>query len=279
MNRIYRSNLYIRLMMIVLVCGAFLLSLLFAAWPDAPHWIKSLTQYVLLFGLPSFLFMRWFHLDLSSIGARLPKRPVLTVLLAVPFAFLIQPPLMLISAVMERFFPNPVAVSMTSILADPLPLALLGTVLLPAVFEEWVCRGIYLCGYRDRHPLLAAFFSALVFAMIHLNLHQFLYAFCFGFVIALACVYTGSLLFPVLVHAIVNGTQILTAYYDLALFPDKTGSLALVSLICLVPILGILLLLRGKPEEPNYDTSLDLRSMLPLAQAFLIFLLMVLLLR
>ena len=91
------------------------------------------------------------------------------------------------------------------VLEDSSPWAvLLFVVLLAPVFEEYVFRGLL-------YQKLAAFgaktyilFSALVFALYHVNFYQMFYAFALGLVLAGLTYYTGNIRASVALHLLVN---------------------------------------------------------------------------
>ena len=279
MKSIYRANLFFLIVFAVILTGAFFLGYLITAVPSMPHWARALLQYVLLFGLPSFLLMRWFHLSFRDVGFIAPPKPWITLPLIVLFAILIQPPLMLVSSWMEQFFPSPVTASMDLILKDSWPLMLLGSALLPAFFEEWICRGVFLSDYMERSSFWAAAASGLVFAMLHLNLQQFPYAFLFGFLISFPMIATGCVFLPMLAHFLINAMQLVTARTGFMIL-ETESQLILVSLPCLIAAAGILFLLyRLFPRPAGRRDPVRLQAMLPLVYAVLLFILTMLLLR
>ncbi len=218
MNSFSRANVFFCIILVCFVAGAFVMAALYqAVGIMPPYWLRSLLHYGLWFGLPILWGMRRLGYRASDVGFRRPKRPMLAIGAAFLTAFLIQPPLLLISALSELVFPNPVTAAMDQILADPLPLALLASALLPAFFEEWACRGVYLTECRSLGMWPAAALSGLVFGILHLNLQQLPYAFCFGTVAALLTWMSGSLWPAILMHLLINAAQVLMARYEIVL--------------------------------------------------------------
>ena len=74
----------------------------------------------------------------------------------------------------------------------------------PAVFEELLFRGAALHGYRSLGAKKALLMSALMFAMLHMNLQQALYAFLLGVIFAFMVQRTGSIFASMLPHFIIN---------------------------------------------------------------------------
>lgn len=74
----------------------------------------------------------------------------------------------------------------------------------PAVFEELLFRGAALHGYRSLGAKKALLISALMFAMLHMNLQQALYAFLLGVTFAFLVQRTGSIFASMLPHFLIN---------------------------------------------------------------------------
>lgn len=90
--------------------------------------------------------------------------------------------------------------------------AVLAIVLLAPIAEELFFRGVVFNAFlRERGPRLAYLGSAALFAVIHLSIVALIPIFLLG--LALAWVYdrTGSILAPIVMHAVVNGASVLIA--------------------------------------------------------------------
>lgn len=97
----------------------------------------------------------------------------------------------------------------------------LGSVILVPITEETLFRGLIFRGIHDRHPILAWILSVMLFAMVHILGYIGAYPYqtlllCFvqyipaGFCLAAAYRLSGSLLCPILIHAMVNLTAMLS---------------------------------------------------------------------
>ena len=93
-----------------------------------------------------------------------------------------------------------------------LPVMLLVMAVLPAISEELLFRGILYNTYRKAAPLMGVFLSALFFALLHGNFNQIPYAFFLGLVLALMMEATGSIIIPVIMHFLMNGSNVLISY-------------------------------------------------------------------
>lgn len=78
------------------------------------------------------------------------------------------------------------------------------SILLPAVLEEVVFRGVLLEEYRSYGSLWAAVLSSLMFAMLHLSWENFLFYFFMGLVFSVIVIASDSLVPTVALHILVN---------------------------------------------------------------------------
>jgi uncharacterized protein len=91
---------------------------------------------------------------------------------------------------------------------------ILRIVIIAPIVEEIIFRGLIMSGFsRIYHPAFAIFFSALLFALFHLNPWQFAAAFSLGLVLGWIRIRTGSVLACIAGHATHNGLVFLSVYY------------------------------------------------------------------
>ena len=77
-------------------------------------------------------------------------------------------------------------------------------VILVPLFEEWIFRKELISRTRNYGEKTAIVFSALFFALVHMNLFQFFYAFALGLMFGYVYVRTSNLRYSVAMHMIVN---------------------------------------------------------------------------
>lgn len=95
---------------------------------------------------------------------------------------------------------------------------ILRIVIIAPIVEELIFRGIIMSGFtRNYNAVFAIFFSALLFALFHLNPWQFPAAFALGLILGWIRIRTGSVLACIAGHAIHNGLVFLSVlhYNDL----------------------------------------------------------------
>ena len=91
---------------------------------------------------------------------------------------------------------------------------ILRIVIIAPIVEELIFRGVIMSGFsRNYHPVFAIFFSALLFALFHLNPWQFPAAFALGLILGWIRIRTGSVLACIAGHAIHNGLVFLSVFY------------------------------------------------------------------
>lgn len=84
---------------------------------------------------------------------------------------------------------------------------------LPAICEELLFRGMIYQGLREKlSPIASIFLSALLFALTHQNIEQFIYPFILGSMFALIFEKTGNLIYPIIFHMFNNFTTIILTY-------------------------------------------------------------------
>ena len=130
-------------------------------------------------------------------------------------------------------------------------LELLGSALVTPLLEELLHRGV-VYGRLRRHMQMwpAVILSALVFAVLHFNIVQFVYAFLLGVVFALFVEKTGKLSFAVIAHVVANAIAVIrteTGFLETTV--DASVSAWLISVgLCLVGT-GLLIVFVGKRNE------------------------------
>ena len=86
----------------------------------------------------------------------------------------------------------------------------------PALFEEFLFRGLILNGLKDSGKHKAVFISALIFMLMHGGPDQTIHQFILGIVLGYALVYSGSLWIPIIVHFLNNFIALTTLYITTA---------------------------------------------------------------
>lgn len=135
-----------------------------------------------------------------------------------------------------------------------LGIELLGSAIVTPILEELLHRGVVFGRLRRRMGMWASvILSALVFAVLHFNIVQFIYAFLLGVVFALIVEKTGRLSFAIVAHVVANAIAVIrteTGVLDSTV--DGSVSAWLISVGLCMAGLGLCLVFIGsKKEEKN----------------------------
>ena len=84
--------------------------------------------------------------------------------------------------------------------------------LLPAVFEEVMFRGVVLNYFRQFGKKSAIIFSSLLFAIMHMDISNFLATFVLGFVLSNIVCRSNRMVYSMIVHFCVNFTSVTLTY-------------------------------------------------------------------
>ncbi len=202
------------------------------------------------------LFMLWRprtitgRSTLQGLRGRGSRRTALMFLLALPV-------IVLVNIIQEAFFPEiPDLVGEDTMLAIMHnPLGLLTVAVLGPVAEELLFRGGVQTDLSLRFSHQGWFvpiaFSALLFALIHMNPAQMPVAFILGVVLGFAYWWTGSLVAPILIHVFNNSFACLMGY----LTPDDNSIVSLLGgstgagLAAVISLFMLFLVLRQVHKE------------------------------
>ncbi len=84
-------------------------------------------------------------------------------------------------------------------------------VIFAPILEELWFRGLVLESLRPYGNGFAIFISAILFGITHANLAQFFYATAIGLFLAYIAIHTGSIVVPMILHAMMNGIASITS--------------------------------------------------------------------
>lgn len=230
--------------------GSLLISLFGRDWlTNEWQWmLAEIVFYLLMLFVPGcFLLIVFRKSPLSPFSGPLatPRLPFLYIPLAIGSLYLLNFVIaMLFGELLEPFD--------TPITADSFPHTPTGVLLyfllvsiLPAVFEEWLFRGIM---QKNLIPAVgnwpAILLSAFVFGLMHLDPGQSIFAFGFGIFAGYVFKQTGSIWFCALIHMLNNAISVGVSYWSYV-FENQT-------VIMFVNIFTIILMVFGGITLPIY---------------------------
>ena len=235
-----RSALYAPLLFgVVLILVGF--SARFVRWMGGvsadPYLSAAIIQF-LVFLLPLAFYAIVRGASLSSIlkfnGFSVRKLPFLTVMLALTFTVILFCRYMGLFWFKGAMTNTPSAVYL-GVSTDSLVLRILCDVLLPAVLEEVLCRGILLNEYRVYGDGYAICMSAVMFAMLHVAPENLFFYLCLGLIFGVSTLVSNSLISAIVMHVLTN----------LSYFFLRAGGLEYVRQAGKSPLLPYLLLPRS----------------------------------
>ncbi|MFL0250867.1 CPBP family intramembrane glutamic endopeptidase [Clostridium neuense] len=146
---------------------------------------------------------------------RFNKIKIRSIGLIAVMGFLFVPVGMFLGQVTSFFFYNNVQDVFNKLQSLPLGLMLGVVALTPALCEEITMRGVVLSGYNGSKLWKAALINGFLFAVLHLNPPQFLYALVLGVMLAYVVRITNSIFASMIIHFIFNGTNTLLSWWSM----------------------------------------------------------------
>lgn len=215
-SRLEVVNIFTFFFLAMYVGVSFVLASLIVAFPGLSFLYQSLLTYFLGFGVPVLAYGLYIR---KKSGQSLKetflfhKTPISTLLMGVAIGFLIQPIMQLIAGVAGLVFKDITTITITDQTMEmPLYQSLIAVALMPAIFEELLCRGMLLDGYRETPVWYTVLIPALFFGLLHLNFQQISYTIAGGIMLVLLARITGSIWPSMIAHFVLNGTQVSLSY-------------------------------------------------------------------
>ncbi len=154
---------------------------------------------------------------------------------------------------------NPTPITLPE--GDPLNirLVIIFICFLPALFEEYLMRGIIVKSLEKSGKIFAVLASATLFALFHMSPQQTIYQFAVGALYALIVVYGGNFYLTFISHFINNLFIVLNEYFFKITFTLEL-EIILTVLGLLALVLGLFLLVFNSKKEPKTAEMLSERK-------------------
>ena len=138
-------------------------------------------------------------------------------------------------------------------------ISLFSLVLLPAVCEELLFRGLIFKGLNPYGKIFSTLLTALMFAIFHMSIDQFVYPLIMGLLLSLIMHKENNIIYCIVVHFINNFISLTLSYFRINLiFQHWTYILlAIILFIIIITILILLLTHRDKNQEKNKLNKTD----------------------
>lgn len=183
-----------------------------SAWMENIVFNNLLCESVIVLpGLLILLFLK------ENVGSFLHFKKIKpgTLLAIVPFTMFSIPVITLANILSQLFAKNEAVAAMENAKVAEMPFLLLlfSSGIFAPFCEELICRGIYYRGYKKSGSgFKAMLLSAVLFALLHMNLNQAAYAFAMGLLAVLLVEATGSLWSSIFYHMLINSSQVVMTY-------------------------------------------------------------------
>lgn len=168
--------------------------------------------------LPILLYggLIWFYFAVTerNVKETLKLKPIslFNLLLATLVAYAVQPIMSFIAIFFSLFFPNLVEQSISLMEGASFISMLISMAILPALFEEFMLRGIMMTGYRKLGKGKAIVYTAILFGLLHMNPQQVPYAIFAGLVFCYLVDRMGSIWASIIPHFLVNGGSVVSVF-------------------------------------------------------------------
>ena len=210
MKNVTKTNALFAFIVVFYLFCSYLISVLGAFDINIPQYVLQFLPHVILL-IPCLVYIVWMKPETVkdiSYGAVSAG----TVLKIIVLTYLLMPTMTFINGVSSMFVENKVVEALDVVFRYPLWFRLLTMALIPAVVEEFICRGLIFHGLKKRNPFWAVIISALFFGVLHMNINQFLYAFAMGVFFALITYATNSMWPSMLMHFIYNAQSVILSH-------------------------------------------------------------------
>lgn len=140
-------------------------------------------------------------------------------------------------------------------------ISFISTAIVPALVEEFACRGLILGAVRKFGDGFAIIVSSVVFGLMHGNFEQIPFAFLVGVILAFITIKSGGIWLPIVVHGINNAISVFMDYLFLGV-SDRVQSLVYCVYLAVALISAILgaYLYSKKDEKAFTFTNVDMKS-------------------
>ncbi len=133
-------------------------------------------------------------------------------------------------------------------------LSLIATAIVPALVEEFTCRGLILGTLRKFGDGFAIIVSSIIFGIMHGNFQQMPFAFLVGLVLAYITIKTETLWVAVAVHAFNNFVSVAFNYLPKAM-PEDIKNAMYVILLTVLMIVGLISIFLLNKNNQSFEVA------------------------
>lgn len=207
MKPIFKVSLYFLIVLVLSIVGPmFVTPVLYKIGLVPP--LVLMVIHIIFFIVPAIIYIIVTKSNYKKVFSfKKPKGK--DVFFSILIAALALPIMIFLSYTSSLFYTNDVALVLDQMRAYPLWLMILVVGVTPAITEEITIRGIALSGFEFKSKNVAAIMTGIMFGILHLNAHQFLYATAMGIILAYVVRATGSIFLSMLIHFLINSWNLI----------------------------------------------------------------------
>ena len=133
-------------------------------------------------------------------------------------------------------------------------ISLISLVILPAICEELVYRGVIFKGLKKHGKAFSIIITAIMFAIFHFSYQQLIYPLLFGLLLSLVMWFEDNIIYTMILHATNNFLSITRSYFNINLVFNHwsyivLAILLLIAFLCVV----IVLIVKNQPKKEKID--------------------------
>lgn len=229
MNRVKRVNIFFLVMLIMQIIASFIVGYFVRNIinlseeqlknPEILLAILGSNQIIFIF-IPVLVYIIITKQSVKDV-LKLNKVHIKDIFFSFLIAILFLPTMMILSAITQLFSSNDVAQILSYTSQGSVFASLFVIAGFPAFFEEFIMRGVVLSEYKNVSIKKAAIMNGVLFAMLHLNIQQSLYALAMGALVSYLVYYTKSIFTSMTFHFTVNGINVCMAWFALRNAPSS----------------------------------------------------------
>lgn len=138
-------------------------------------------------------------------------------------------------------------------------ISIFSLVLLPAIAEELLFRGVIFKGLKKNGAVFSIIISAIMFSLFHASITQTLYPLLFGLILGVIMYKTGNIIYCIVMHVVNNLLSLTISYLKINLYSSHTLYTifaVLMFIVWLAVISYIIIRNRNKNKEKLLKTDL-----------------------
>ncbi len=130
-------------------------------------------------------------------------------------------------------------------------ISIISLVLLPAICEELLFRGLIFKGLKQNGKAFSIMLSSIMFSIFHMSIYQTIYPLLVGMLLGVIMYYENNILYTIIVHAINNFLSLTFQYLNISLVFEH-WSYILLAILLLILFLCIIIKFIIKDEKSTH---------------------------